>query len=197
MAMRSPSSLISVSFIISLLMVVGVTCRTFSSERERQTLDLLLTTPLTNSELLKEKLSAANRTILFLMVPILVAGMTHLMIGDMRFFDQSQSNGNYYPYRTVHILEAAWWSGSIRYLFGLVTHAILYMSLAKWIATFFSLQLNSQMKAMIGSDHQYSGTLHCSTNGYGLAYDIHWNKPSSGWLPDLVFDDACFCFCLQ
>ena len=138
-------------FIISLLMVVGVTCRTFSSERERQTLDLLLTTPLTNNELLKEKLSAANRTIMFLMVPILFAGGTHLLIGDMRFFDQSQWNGNYYPYRTVHILEAAWWTGAMRYLFGLVTHALLYMSLAKWIATFFSLQFNSQIKAMIGT----------------------------------------------
>jgi len=138
-------------FIISLLMVVGVTCRIFSSERERQTLDLLLTTPLTNDELLKEKLSAANRTILFLMVPILVAGMTHLMIGDMWYQEQASSTLNYSSYQQVHVLQAEWWSGSIRYLFGLVTHALLYMSLAKWIATFFSLQLNSQMKAMIGT----------------------------------------------
>ena len=138
-------------FIISLLMVVGVTCRTFSSERERQTLDLLLTTPLTNKELLNEKLSAANRTIMFLMFPILFAGLTHLLIGDMRYFDQRQLNNNYYPYHPVNMLEPAWWSGAIRYLFGLVTHALLYMSLAKWIATFFSLQLNSQMKAMIGT----------------------------------------------
>lgn len=140
-------------FIISLLMVVGVTCRTFSSERERQTLDLLLTIPLTNKELLNEKLSAANRTIMFLMPPILIAGMTHLLIGDMRYSDQSQLNinYNYYPYRTVHIFEFAWWPVATRYLFGLATHALLYMSLAKWIAAFFSLQLNSQMKAMIGS----------------------------------------------
>lgn len=138
-------------FIISLLMVVGVTCRTFSSERERQTLDLLLTTPLTNKELLKEKLSAANRTIMFLMLPILFAGCTHLLIGDMRYLDQSQLNGNYYPYQAVNVFALAWWSGATRYLFGLVTHALLYMSLAKWIATFFSLQLNSQMKAMIGT----------------------------------------------
>lgn len=87
------------------------------------------------------------------MLPILFAGITHLLIGDMRYFDQSRSplNGNYYPYRTVHIFEFAWWSGATRYLFGLVTHALLYMSLAKWIAAFFSLQLNSQMKAMIGT----------------------------------------------
>ena len=138
-------------FIISLLMVVGVTCRTFSSERERQTLDLLLTTPLTNKELLKEKLSAANRTIMFLMLPILFAGMTHLLIGDMRCYDQTQAANNYYRYQPVNILEPAWWSGATRYLFGLTTHAILYMSLAKWIAAFFSLQMNSQMKAMIGA----------------------------------------------
>ena len=66
--------------IVSLLMVIGVTCRTFAAERERQTLDLLLTTPMSNRELLREKLSAANRTALFLLVPIFFTAITHLVI---------------------------------------------------------------------------------------------------------------------
>lgn len=133
-------------FIISLLLVIGVTCRTFSSERERQTLDLLLTTPLTNRELLSEKLSAVNRTILFLLVPIFLAGMTRLLIGDMHVYNDVINRS-----QTVRIDQFAWWYGATRYLFGLFTHAILYMTLVKWIATFFSLQFNSQMKAMLGT----------------------------------------------
>ena len=137
-------------FIVSLLMVIGVTCRTFASERERQTLDLLLTTPLTNRELLKEKLAAANRTALFLLVPFFFTAITHLLFGKMKLYQYSGVN-SYYPMREVSMLETAWWYTAWRYLFGLFTHALLYMTLAKWIAVFFSLSFNSQMKAMLGT----------------------------------------------
>ena len=138
-------------FIVSLLMVIGVTCRTFASERERQTLDLLLTTPLTNRELLKEKLAAANQTAMFLLVPIFFTAITHLLFGTIRVFEFATSANNYYPTREVFMLEPAWWQSAGRYLFGLFTHALLYMTLAKWIAVFFSLSFNSQMKAMLGT----------------------------------------------
>jgi len=138
-------------FIVSLLMVIGVTCRTFASERERQTLDLLLTTPMTNRELLNEKLSAANYAILFLLVPIFFTAFTHLMFGRIRVFDEYSSNTSYYPDREVSNFEIAWWHAALRYVFGLFTHAILYMTLIKWTAVYFSLRFNSQMKAMLGT----------------------------------------------
>jgi ABC-type transport system involved in multi-copper enzyme maturation permease subunit len=137
--------------IISLLMVIGVTCRMFASERERQTLDLLLTTPLTNRELLNEKMSAANHTILFLMAPIFFAAMTHLVIGEVRVRATYNTTYSYYPTRIVQFYESEWWFTAVRYLFGHLTHAILYLTLVKWIAVFFSLKLNSQMKAMLGT----------------------------------------------
>ena len=138
--------------IVSLLMVIGVTCRTFASERERQTLDLLLTTPLTNRELLKEKLSAANWTALFLLVPIFFTAITHLMFGKMRVFDDYAAVNNNYPMlRIASMLEGAWWHAAWRYQFGVFTHAVLYMTLAKWIAVYFSLTFSSQMKAMLGT----------------------------------------------
>jgi ABC-type transport system involved in multi-copper enzyme maturation permease subunit len=138
-------------FIISLLMVIGVTCRTFASERERQTLDLLLTTPLTNRELLKEKLSAANRTAFFLLVPIFFTAITHLLFGNLLVYDSHTWASNYYPMREVSMFETAWWHSACRYLFGLFTHALLYMILVKWIAVYFSLSFNSQMKSMLGT----------------------------------------------
>lgn len=139
-------------FIVALLMVIGVACRTFSSERERQTLDLLLTTPLTNRELLRQKLAAANRTTLFLLIPIFLTGLTHLLWGRVRVYEQLQSASvNYYSARDTFLFEPEWWSAMWRYLFGLFSHAILYMVLVKWIAVYFSLKLNSQMKAMLGT----------------------------------------------
>ena len=138
-------------FILCLLMVIGVTCRTFSSERERQTLDLLLTTPLTNRELLHQKLAAANRTALFLLVPIFLTGITHLLVGKTRTWDNSLSSVNYDSVRDVFAFQADWWPVVWRYMFGLFSHVILYMTLVKWIAVFFSLTLNSQMKAMLGT----------------------------------------------
>ena len=137
--------------IVSLLLVIGVTCRTFASERERQTLDLLLTSPLTNRELLKEKLSAANWTTLFLLIPIFFTAITHLLFGKMMVFDESAAANNYYPMREASMFEGAWWQAAGRYQFGLFTHAVLYMTLAKWIAVYFSLSFSSQMKAMLGT----------------------------------------------
>lgn len=139
-------------FIVCLLLVIGSTCRTFASERERQTLDLLLTTPLSNRELLHEKLAASNRTTLFLTVPLVFTAITHLMFGRMLVRGSSTSvTGNYYPNQEVYIFQPVWWSASMRYLFGMATHTLLYMSLVRWIAVYFSLRFNSQMKAMLGT----------------------------------------------
>ena len=49
------------------------------------------------------------------------------------------------------MFDLAWWPAAFRYLFGLFTHALLYMTLVKWTAVFFSLCFNSQMKAMLGT----------------------------------------------
>ena len=43
-----------------LMMIAAAGCRTFAAERSRETLDILLTTPIRNRELLNQKLSAVN-----------------------------------------------------------------------------------------------------------------------------------------
>jgi len=125
----------SASMILSLLMMLGIASRSFASERERQTLDLLLTTPLTNQELLSGKLAASSRALIYLM---LFAGSTLIMrclfddfIYDMGFRDRRQGPGSY--------------------AFGVVTHTWLYLTMAKWIGAYFSITTNSLMKAMLAS----------------------------------------------
>jgi len=136
-------------FIVCLLMVIGVTCRTFSSERERQTLDLLLTTPLTNRDLLHQKLAAANRTTLFLLVPIFFTAITHLLVGRVCMYE-ARTSVHYYSVHDAFLFQTNWWK-AWRYLFGTFSHVTLYMILVKWVAVYFSLRLNSQMKAMLGT----------------------------------------------
>lgn len=123
------------SMILSLLMMLGIASRSFAAERERQTLDLLLTTPLTNQELLSGKLAASSRALIYLM---LFAGSTLIMrclfddfIYDTGFRDRRQGP----------------WS----YAFGVVTHTWLYLTMAKWIGAYFSITTNSLMKAMLAS----------------------------------------------
>lgn len=120
------------SIILSLLMMLGVASRSFASERERQTLDLLLTTPLSNAELLQGKLAAARRMRIYLM---LFAAMTMMM---RCFFDE-------------YLYEGARKQGPLSYCFGVLTHTYLYLSMAMWIGAFFSITTNTLMKAMLSS----------------------------------------------
>lgn len=139
-------------FIIALLIIMALTCRTIASEREHQTLDLLLTTPITNHELLSQKLTAVHR-VMWLEVGSLVAfGLTRVGFQGVRWwwFDDE-----YFGSMFVNMLFAErtrdWWRESLRFFFGLITHAWLYMTLVKWIAVWFSLRFNTLMKAMLGS----------------------------------------------
>ncbi|MBC7967619.1 MAG: ABC transporter permease subunit [Fuerstia sp.] len=178
--------------IVSLLIVIGVTCRTFASERERQTLDLLLTTPLTNRELLHQKLSAANRTALFLLVPIFFTAMTHLLCGKMMVLDHYNSQNNYYPRREVFMFDLAWWPASWRYLFGLFTHALLYMTLVKWTAVLFSLSFNSQMKAMLGTILSILGLCIIPAMLFALPLLLLGTDPDRAALPIWYFTSPAF-----
>lgn len=117
--------------IISLLIVLGIASKLFAKERERQTLDSLLVAPFTNTELLRGKASVANRLILMLLIPVFVTCLFNL---------------EYSRYGRNRIDSAP-----LTYLFCAVGNAFIYMHLVKWIALYFGLRLNTQMKAMVGS----------------------------------------------
>lgn len=67
------------------MMIAGTGCRTFAVERSRETLDVLLTTPIGNRDLLNQKLSAMNRIRWFILSAILVTGLIHLFVVDMTY----------------------------------------------------------------------------------------------------------------
>ncbi len=131
--------------VLALLIVMGAACRSFASERERQTLDSLLTLPIDNRELLTDKLAAARRVRTLMLPVILLAGFCRVFLVD---YDgnafRSPSQVIYYP------ISLFLWS-DIRYLYGLLAHSYVYLTIVLWTAAYFSLRLNSMMKAMMAT----------------------------------------------
>lgn len=113
--------------IVWLLLVMGQSCRIFAGERERQTLSVLLVSPISNADLLNQKLSAVNR--------IIRKGLWLLLIPLL--FNVGCTN-----YRE---------SNPLTYLLCSLGNAYIYMHIVKWTGTYFGLRTNTQMKAMVSS----------------------------------------------
>jgi hypothetical protein len=138
--------------LLGLMMIAGTGCRTFAAERSRETLDVLLTTPIRNRDLLNQKLSAVNRIRWFILSAILVTGLVHLFVVDMtylygRFPVRWQTS---YDYIIRHSRNQAWGYLPANFLYSLL-HAFVYLTIMKWAAVLFSLILRTQIKAMMAT----------------------------------------------
>ena len=139
--------------VVAVLIVMGLSCRLFATERERQTLDSLLTTPLTNRQLLEQKSAGINRIILVLLIPLGLFGVLNLLTTDIRAFP----SGNYTSYSDrvrvapFNPADPFFPYLALRFLTCAVGNAFIYLHLVKWIAVYFGIKLNTQMKAMLTS----------------------------------------------
>lgn len=134
--------------IVAVLLVTGLSCRLFAMERERQTLDTLLTAPLTNRELLLQKLDGVNRLILLLLVPVLLYAILSLLAADVRWYSGEPVRR---LWRTVRPGTPEWFQVAGHFLPCAVGCAVVNLHLAKWIAVYWGLKLNTQMKALQAS----------------------------------------------
>lgn len=143
--------------ITGLLIVMALSSRLFALERERQTLDALLTTPLKTSEILRQKLSGVNRLILVLLVLLACFNVLNLFFTDVKVFDpgaRSQVPGrSWYRYEVRYLqpFDGTWILVSIRFLFCSLGCAYVYMQLVKWVAVWFGVRQKTQMKAMLSA----------------------------------------------
>jgi ABC-type transport system involved in multi-copper enzyme maturation permease subunit len=135
-----------VVIIVGLLVMVSQGCRMFAAERERQTLDALLTVPLSNRELLRQKQRPAIRLLVLAMLPVVSSLLIHLMYVQMR-----TRSWNFSGAGDIRFLSSQWFSAASVIAFAVVTHAIVYLSLARWVGILFGLVFRSQMKAMVAS----------------------------------------------
>jgi ABC-type transport system involved in multi-copper enzyme maturation permease subunit len=138
--------------LMGLMMIAGTGCRTFAAERSRETLDVLLTTPIRNGDLLNQKLSAVNRIRWFILSAILVTGLVHLFVVDMtylygRFPVRWQTS---FDYIVRHRRNQAWGYLPVNLAYSLL-HAFVYLTIMKWAAVLFSLMFRTQIKALMAT----------------------------------------------
>jgi ABC-type transport system involved in multi-copper enzyme maturation permease subunit len=134
---RPPGNVILVHFclmLVSMLLMLSIGARTFTSERERETLDLLLTTPLSTDDLLRDKLAAASRIRSFLLFAFGILIVFRLFTAESVM--DSTLFGN---------------TGNAAYAVCSILYTFLHLTFGKWVAVMFSLMFRTQMKAMIAS----------------------------------------------
>ncbi|MCA9036330.1 MAG: ABC transporter permease [Planctomycetaceae bacterium] len=137
--------------IVSLLMVASVASRMFAAERERQTLDSLLTTPVSNHELISEKQAATNRCILLIMGFFAYLVLLNFLGMMFRFMTPSGWFNIESQYRRFTYDQLGFLQSRIFIVVAMFLHLYLYLHIAKWIATGWGLYLHSQLKAMLAS----------------------------------------------
>ncbi len=152
------SAIVSIGLlIVGVLLVLGLSCRLFATERERQTLESLLVAPLTNSDLLRQKLAGVNRLILLLLIPVCVLGLVNIYACNIgmaypKWATPRAAGVMFYRDRSrLEFGQFEWFQVAFSFLMCAVGCAFIYLHLAKWIAIYWGLKLNTQMKALLAS----------------------------------------------
>jgi hypothetical protein len=128
------SGLLYVLWLLALAMIIVHAGSVMAAERTRQSLDVLLATPLTGEQILKQKLQGVRRLIKVLLVPFL----------------------------TIFAFEVWWFNGSEyrwTYLVLSLASIAVYLPLLAWLALWMGLKIGSQMKAVLGTIALVAGWL--------------------------------------
>lgn len=117
---------------IAIFAVLSSATGLISGERSRQTLDVLLSTPMSARQIMREKFAGVQRLILVLWVPLgTVIGFHLWWLGQMSYrtpdFDQ-----------TLNLLQS-------------IASGIIYLPLIGWLGVHASLRFRSQIAAMTAS----------------------------------------------
>jgi ABC-type transport system involved in multi-copper enzyme maturation permease subunit len=120
--LKAISTLLYVVWVVALAIITVHAASVVSSERARQTLDVLLTTPLTGAEIIQQKSFGVRRLIAVLLIPFV----------------------------TIFLLEN-WWYGNTAfgYLAASLLCVGVNLPLAAWLAVSIGLVVRSQMRAIL------------------------------------------------
>jgi ABC-type transport system involved in multi-copper enzyme maturation permease subunit len=132
--LKEASVMLFVVWIVAVLLMSVKSAGLVSAERSHQTLDVLLTTPLTGREIIQQKFRGIHRLIYVLLVPFLTI-----------------------------ILFKTWWisslgrdwgrgpSDAVLYLTCSVLSLAVYLPLVCWVSFFIGLKVRSQTRAIVGA----------------------------------------------
>ena len=142
---RADEELALVFFVTTGFIAMAVVARSatlFSSERSRQTLDILLTTPMSNRQLLSDKFGGINRLIAVFAVPLLALfvcdGLIKEFLWEGWFSRRRPANRAY---------EFSFWF----YLVSQVVTVWIYLQMLAWLSVLIGLKLRKPIAAMISS----------------------------------------------
>lgn len=142
-----------IGLIIAMLLMMSLSCKLFAKERERQTFDSLLASPLRNREILNQKLSGINRITWVLLLFIFIQGILNLSCVKLHYTSLTYTMPNaYFRYsNSPPAFSFHWLAAAVLFFVCSLGNSFIYMNLIKWVAVFFGLKLNTQMKAMVAT----------------------------------------------
>jgi ABC-type transport system involved in multi-copper enzyme maturation permease subunit len=118
------TALLDIVWIASAALVAVHAASVISEERSRQTLSVLLTTPLSSKRILSEKLSGVRRLTTILLV----------------------------PFATIFVFEKWWYSwSSWDYLVLSALTVVTYLAVIRWLALAVGLRFPNQLTAIVGA----------------------------------------------
>jgi hypothetical protein len=123
---------------IAAISVTIMSASAISSERINQTLDVLLTTPLTGREIVKQKMRAVRRMMLVMMVPLLT-----FLIAETRCYSRGYSGSYSFGYSN----SENFWRFSVIGLLCL----LIFLPMLAWFGFWMSLKLKNRLQAVLMS----------------------------------------------
>lgn len=130
--------LMIIVWIVVVLLVCGASTSLISAERSGQTFDTLLTTPMTNREILNQKFVGIRRLLFVLAVPLLtIYGFEIMLRYDVPGLFRSRGVGRF--------------EMTMCYAVTGITTVLIYLPMISWLSFWIGLKLPSQSKAIIVS----------------------------------------------
>ena len=125
-------------WIIVVLLVCGASTSLISSERSSQTFDTLLTTPMTNRQILRQKFVGVRRLLFVVSIPLLtIYGFESALRYDVP---------GLFSRRGMSAAEMAFCYGAT----GLLT-VLIYLPMVSWLSFWIGMKVSSQSKAIMAS----------------------------------------------
>ncbi len=139
------SIILTLTWIVVALIVSTSAATLFSRERGRQTLDVLLTSPLPSRQIIQEKLSGVWRLAFVCAIPLLTClAFQTWWRAQLNFSWQAYILRETSGYRTQFYV----WP---EYLVGGVLTTVIYMNLIAWLSLWLGIRTSSPTRAILGS----------------------------------------------
>lgn len=139
--------LLGIVWVVVILIVSTSAATLFSRERGRQTLDVLLTSPLTSREIVLEKLSGVQRLVMVCAVPLLTCVFFETWWRDQMQYDgmgQQWTLGQTNGYRTQLYIWPEYLAGGVLTIF-------IYLNLVVWLSLWMGIRTASPARAILSS----------------------------------------------